>query len=307
MPKLLVIKPSSLGDIIHGLQVVQTFREQTKDWKISWVARDIFAPLVKACPTVDHVYTFQREGGVLAFLSLMRQIRAEQWDVVWDMQGLARSGLLTLAARSPVKLGRADAREFATFAYTEMIAGAQDSHALDILLEFLHSSGVKKILPKNLNFRSTGSQGITAIAKQNPIILFPESRRKEKVWPYFHSLAIKLSKLPGDQPVVWAGSDKQLAPDMDTPHFINLAGKTSLQHLPELISNAKLVVSNDSGPMHLAAAMGKPVLALFGPTDPESFGPYPIDSKRHVILRAENGDLSKLDVEAVYMACVKML
>jgi ADP-heptose:LPS heptosyltransferase len=88
---------------------------------------------------------------------------------------------------------------------------------------------------------------------------------------------------------------------------VNLLGRTKLDALPELIGMARLVICNDSGPLHLAAAMHRPVIGLFGPTDHERFGPYPITNPRHTILRAPNGKLNLLSYEIVLMSMVKGL
>ena len=108
---LLVIKPSSLGDIVHALQVVQTLARERPDCRISWVVRERFAGLVQAAPFVHEVIIFRRRDGWREFLRLLRQLRQREFDAVWDMQGLLRSGLMTAAARAPEKWGRRDARE----------------------------------------------------------------------------------------------------------------------------------------------------------------------------------------------------
>ena len=111
MQSLLVIKPSSLGDIVHALQVVQTLARERPDCRISWVVRERFAGLVQAAPFVHEAIIFRRRDGWRAFVQLLRQLRQRRFDAVWDMQGLLRSGLMTAAARAPQKWGRRDARE----------------------------------------------------------------------------------------------------------------------------------------------------------------------------------------------------
>src|SRR5580692_269640 len=139
MTELLVIKPSSLGDIVHGLQVATSLKEQRADLRISWIVREMFAPLVRACEAVDRVYVFERMGGAKAFLKLMREVRETQFDYVFDMQGLLRTGLMTSRARAKHKVGRSDAREWAGLFYDRKIPLPPDgrrSHALEILLQF---------------------------------------------------------------------------------------------------------------------------------------------------------------------------
>jgi len=108
---LLVIKPSSLGDIVHGLQVIQKVAQHFPHCRITWVARDRFAPLVEAAPFVHEVIHFRRKAGIRGILEVMKTLRAKRFDAVWDMQGLLRSGLMAAAALSSVKWGRHDSRE----------------------------------------------------------------------------------------------------------------------------------------------------------------------------------------------------
>ena len=115
MPEMLIIKPSALRDIVHGLQVATSIKAQRPEWRISWIVRDIFSPLVRSCAAVDQIYVFRREGGLRGFWHLMREVRQKKFDLVLDLQGLLRTGLMTQWSRGRRKVGRADAREGAGF------------------------------------------------------------------------------------------------------------------------------------------------------------------------------------------------
>src|SRR5471030_2013896 len=121
MTELLVIKPSSLGDIVQALQVATSLKAQVPHLRISWIVREMFAPIVKACEAVDHVYVFDRKGGTKGFLKLMKQVRATKFDYVFDMQGLLRTGLMASRTRAKLKVGRSDAREMAGMFYDERV------------------------------------------------------------------------------------------------------------------------------------------------------------------------------------------
>src|SRR5512137_1853584 len=101
MRSLLVIKPSSLGDIVHGLQILQTVARQMPECRITWVARDRFAPLVEAAPFVHEVIVFRRKEGLRGLWDVLKTLRGRHFDEVWDMQGLLRSGLMSAAAQAP--------------------------------------------------------------------------------------------------------------------------------------------------------------------------------------------------------------
>jgi heptosyltransferase-1 len=121
MIQLLIIKPSSLGDIVHGLQVAASLKEQVPDLRISWIVRDIFAPLVKSCEAVDQVFVFRRMAGTKGFFELMRDVRKLKFDWVFDFQGLLRTGLMTWRTLADHKVGRTDAREGARFFYDRQV------------------------------------------------------------------------------------------------------------------------------------------------------------------------------------------
>lgn len=309
MPRILVIKPSSLGDIVHGLQLVGSLKEQVPELHVTWVVREIFAPLVSACTAVDEVIVFQRRQGWLGIRAVMRELRSRSFDAVLDLQGLLRSGLMTWSTQSPRKLGRSDAREGAGFFYGErapLPAAGRNSHALEILLQFAPLLGARNTLGSPLTFRPaaefTGADFFNNGAAA-PVVMFPESRRPEKCWLGFIALTGLMLQADPTLRIVWSGSER-LAGGDDFPaeRFLNLTGRTALDVMPQIIGRAGAVIANDSGPMHLAAALGKRTMAIFGPTSPELFGPYPLSCPRHHVVRAPNGDLTRLTPEAVLQA-----
>lgn len=307
MVELLIIKPSSLGDIVNGLQVATSLKAQRNDLRISWIVRDIFAPLVQACEAVDHTYLFDRNGGTKGFLRLMREVQQRKFDYVFDMQGLLRTGLMTRRARAKRKVGRTDAREMSGLFYHQRVPlppGGRKSHALDILLQFCPVLDAKPELRGKLVFRSPGKLDFgfaTGAGGEKPLLMFPDSRRADKRWDGFLQLTNMLLRADKARNIIWAGDrridDKGVA---QVSRFHNLTGNTSLASLPELVQQAAWVITNDSGPMHLAAALGAPTMAIFGPTDPERFGPYPLDAPNHVVVRAPVRDLKLLPPKEVY-------
>lgn len=310
MPRILVIKPSSLGDIIHGLLVAESIRQQMPGAVIDWVARDIFAPLVDACETVDRVHVFHRGAGLGAFGQLLQDLRETPYEWALDLQGLARSGAMAQFSGVPRchRVGRHDAREGSRWAcgrWVKLPPGGREAHAVDILREFLPVLGLKNELRGTLRFAPPPG---TLLPPSGGVLLFPGSRRAEKEWPGFADLTARLVADEHLPPVVWAGDRETAAPEQWPPaRFGNLTGRTALAALPALVASARLVVANDSGPMHLAAAMGRPVIGLFGPTAPERFGPYPLDAPTSRVLVAPGGCLADLSAETVLTEIVSGL
>jgi ADP-heptose:LPS heptosyltransferase len=312
MPDLLILKPSSLGDIVQGLQVATSLKAQwpadRPPLRIGWVVRDIFAPLVRSCEAVDRTYVFRRFGGVFDFLRLMREVRQTPYDYLFDFQGLLRTGLMAWRSQARKKYGRSDAREGAAAFYDEKVplpAGGRHSHAVDILLQFCPVLGLKPELCGTVQFRELGKLNLSFVDGRSgtrPIVMFPDSRRAEKRWPGFHQLTELILREDRTRRVVWAGSS--LLPDKGAffppDRFLNLTGNTSLLSLPALVRRAEWVISNDSGPMHLAAALGVRTLGIFGPTDPRRFGPYPLTAPTNHVMQAPVGDLRLLPAKEVF-------
>lgn len=307
MPNILVIKPSSLGDIVHGLLVAQSIREQLAGARIHWIARDLFAPLVRQCTTVDVVHEFRRHDGLVGFVALMREVRRHTFDHILDFQGLLRTGLMARCARGADRIGRTDSREMAGLFYARrapLPLRGVESHAVDILARFNGLLGIEERPAASLVFRPSAAFNPsleTYAAFRNALVLFPATRRAGKRWEGFPELTtLVLQHEPGAR-VVWAGDEViEGRAGWSASRFLNLTGRTSLDALPDVVRPAALVVGNDSGPMHLAAAMGRPVVALFGPTDPVRYGPYPPAAPSNRVIRAPLADLRKLTAREVF-------
>ena len=307
MTELLIIKPSSLGDIVHGLQVATSLKAQVDGLRISWIVGDIFAPIVRACEAVDHVYVFERKGGAKAFLKLMREVRKKKFDYAFDMQGLLRTGLMISRVHAKVKVGRSDSREWSSVFYNRKVPLPPDgrrSHAVEILLQFCPVLGAKPELRGTLKFREVDALNLSFAEGRGgakPFLMFPDSRRAEKCWGGFKQLTEMILRENRARKVIWAGNNR--VPDRNAypaEQFLNLTANTSLVSLPALIKRADWVITNDSGPMHLAAALGVRTLGIFGPTDPRLFGPYPLTAPTNFVVQAPVGDLKLLSAKDVY-------
>lgn len=307
MRKILIIETQALGDIVHGLQLVTSLKAQIEDLHVSWIVREIFAPLVRACEAVDRVYVFERNGGAKGFLRLMKEVRQTKFDYVFDLQGMLRTGLMTSRVLAKKKVGRSDAREMSGMFYNQRVPlppEGRRSHGLEIALQFCTVLGAKPELQGSLKFRDVQNLNLKFADGRGgakPILIFPDSRRADKRWSGFKQLTELLLRENKSRKVVWAGSN--YVPDRDafpTAQFLNLTGNTSLVSLPALIKRADWVISNDSGPLHLAAALGVRVLGIFGPTDPRIFGPYPLNGPTNFVIQAPVGDLKLLSVKDVF-------
>jgi ADP-heptose:LPS heptosyltransferase len=312
MKSLLVIKPSSLGDIVHGLQVMQLVARARPELRISWVVRERFAPLVKAAPFVAETIIFRRRDGWPAFVRLLLELRKRHFDAVWDLQGLLRSGLMTRAARAPEKWGRPDARECSGYFYTSRVkrpTGEGPHHALEVLLPFVETIGVEPTIefPLRLNGGHVFPwQAFFNGDARRTFVIFTDSRGVGKEWPHFMGLMKAILDTDPMSRIAWCAA-KPAQPTFVPPadRWLNLTG-CSLDDMMALVRQPSVFVGNDSGPMHLSAALGNRVLAIFGPTSPRRFGPFPLSSPRHLAISAPGGRLDQLE-PAIVLTALKEL
>jgi heptosyltransferase I len=295
--KILIVKPSSLGDVVHSLPFLNAIKTCFPGAEIHWVIAKGLEGLLEGNPLIERLWIINKDSWkkvdnvintATEIRNLLKELKKEKFDIVIDLQGLLRSGIITSATRSPVRIGFKEAREGSRFFYTHKVKGGKDIHAVDRYLKIASVLGcdVSRVSfffsqdPSICN-----SQLITLKLPNEYAVLVPGARWKTKKWPpeKFGELA---SRLPVRSVIVGSKADRDIADvivSLSEGKTISLAGKTSLQELIEVMRKAGFVVSNDSGPMHIAAALGIPVYAIFGPTDPRRTGPY---GKGHTIINA---------------------
>lgn len=310
---LLVIKPSSLGDIVHGLQVVQSAARQWPQCRITWVVRDRFAGLVEAAPFVHETIHYKRKEGIRGLWQVMKTLRGRKFDLAWDMQGLARSGLMIAAAKAWQKWGRSDSREGASLFYDETVPlphGEGPHHAVPVLMGFLRAAGLDPEVQFPLQLNAGSVFPWASFFEEDPrklFVIFTDSRGADKEWPRFDELTHLIwQNIPGSR-VAWCAG-KPTTPKGEIPEgrFLNLTG-CPMDEMIELVRQKSTFIGNDSGPMHLSAALGNRVLAIFGPTSPARFGPWPPGSPHTESVVAPGGKLADLTPEAVLEAVERLI
>lgn len=309
---LLVIKPSSLGDIVHGLQVLQSVTRQLPDCRVTWIVRDRFAPLVEAAPFIHEILPFFRKEGIQGLWKVVKSLQGREFDAAWDMQGLLRSGLMLGASHAKEKWGRADSREGAGFFYHRRVAlphGAAPYHAIPVLQGFPRALGLDPEIQFPLLLEPGAKFDWSSFFQTDPdlnFVIFTDSRGVGKEWPGFDELTRLIWEQIPNSRVAWCAGSKMepsnLPPD---GRFLNLTG-CPLPEMIELVRQRSIFVGNDSGPMHLSAAVGNKVLAIFGPTSPERFGPWPLHSSKTQSIQASAGKLIDLEPGTVMNALLAL-
>jgi len=293
--KILILKPSSLGDVVQALPVLRLLKLHYPASEIFWWLDSALAPLLEGDPDLAGVVRFERKRwGKLRhwpemFRSL-RWLREQKFDLVIDLQCLARSGAFAWIANGKFLIGLDEVREGARGFYDLAVPRKTfHTHAVDWYLSVLPPLGVP--VHKNFTWLPPRPQITVAVKRKWPstfnlqpstlILLQPGARWENKRWPvnYFAGLVRRLAeKFPAARFAVLGNRDDQPLGEIISraapEHCLNLCGEISLLEMIEWVRLCDLLVTNDTGPMHAAAALGKPLVALFGPTEPRRTGPY---------------------------------
>ena len=286
--RILLIKPSALGDIVHTLPILGLLKRRWPDAQVSWLVGSAFAGLLEGHPLLHEVVRFDRKrfskawwnpAALVELVKFGRGLREHHFDLVIDLQGLLRSGFTAKIARSPVRVGFANAREMAWVFYTHRVPVASlEQHALERYLLVTDALGCGR---ESIEFRFPLNDEDRAAARQltngavRYAVLIPGTNWPTKRWPVerFAALVEPIKSRFGFDVVV-AGSAGESALGDRIAGAKNLCGKTTLRQLVALLEGASLVIANDSGPMHIAAALGRPLVTMFGPTNPVRTGPF---------------------------------
>jgi heptosyltransferase I len=286
--RILLIKPSSLGDIVHALPVVAALKHRWPAAHLTWVVKQEWADLVRRVEGVDRVWPL--DSTLSGWLGQVRALRAERFDLMIDLQGLFRSAALGWLSGVPTRMGFANGREGSPWFYTHRVpVHTVEMHAVDRYLLVAaaldaSSNGTAEFRFKPLDHDRAVVQELLqgqGLSPEQPWVAMNISARwLTKRWPArsFAAVADQL-QAEGHGPIVVIGSEQERADIREfrtLTHYpiIDLAGAVPLGCLPALLANAAVLITNDSGPMHIAAAVGTPVVALFGPTSPLRTGPY---------------------------------
>lgn len=297
LKNILIIKPSSLGDIVMALPALSALRKSFPEAKISWFIRPEFAPLLKNHPHLTETILFDRKflgrawfspRAMAALLSLIWRLNRSKFDAVIDLQGLFRTASLAWLSGCKKRFGMADAGEFGYIFYTHKVAQDKDSiHLVDYYLKIVQTAGASKtqvqfLLPVDPAAADAVNRLLKTkgIEPNNYAVFVPTSAHRDKCWPVerFAALADKISSQFGLSIIATGAASEKGAVErlrnLANVPIANLAGATSLSELVALLKTARLVVSNDTGPGHIAAAEGTPLVLIFGPTNPARVHPY---------------------------------
>jgi lipopolysaccharide heptosyltransferase I len=343
---ILIVKLSALGDVVQTIPAFEALRNHYPTAHIAWLVEEGAAELLEYYPGLDQVYVCPRKSWLkklrkpllwpavcLDIIRFFRRLRRCHYDVIIDFQGLLKSAIWMGLARGARKIGFDGTREGSWRFLNERLPPYDpDRHALDRYLDVARYLGAKKgsVLahdpwtPVEEHQFSNRLNIVTRNDGSPLVVCHPVSRWQTKLWPEakFARLASEMvERLQAT--VVFTGSAEDrdkidaVVHEAGGSGIYNWAGTTNLRELAYLCKRATVVISTDSGPMHLAAVLGTPVVALFGPTAPWRTGPY---GNNHRVLRMERDCspcfqrncetiecMTGIEVEDVFKAVVEQL
>lgn len=303
--RILVLKPSAVGDIVHALPVLVKLRERYPAARIDWLIRPENADLVRYHPALSNVVLFDRRrfarfgrewSATTGMLKLLSTIRAAKYDLVVDLHGQLRSALFAVASGAPYRVGFERTREGAWLVYTHHIAlPTREVHAADRYLWLGNVLGFDSARPDFTIHLPPGAEAAMTtlllrhgLADRPLAVLVPGTVWETKHWRIegFADVANHLMRRGFGVALAGVAKDRPRCRQVSlmAPGVRDLSGRTSLGEMAALVRRAALCVTNDSGSMHLAVALDRPVVSVFGPTNPVLTGPY---GRPQAVVRAD--------------------
>ena len=282
--KILIVKPSSFGDIIQASPVLQAIKTKWKDSLIDWLVFTQWKQVVELFQNVNNIKCWNRKGGIKAFFEVLKECNKENYDLVIDLQGLFRTAIFCRLLKAKQKIGVSGMKELSWLFLKEPYKRDKNENAVIRNLNSLSYITKEKYVPcfdinidKSLN-NVLYEYGIT---KDDEIAAFvPFSRGKTKTWNInnYVILAEKIKLLNKNIKIIVLGSKDDYG-KINSNNIIDLCGKTDIKKLAQILSVCKFAVGADTGAMHLANAIGIKNVFIFGGSDVKETAPYGNNAK----------------------------
>jgi lipopolysaccharide heptosyltransferase I len=334
--RILIVKLGAVGDCLHGLVAASVLRRERPDAVIGWLVETKSQEVVLGHPLLDHVHVWNRKATSADFSEgrlrdawreierTIHEVRAVGYDVAIDLQNLFKSGFFAWRSGAPMRIGFSRMRE-GNFLFTTRRVRTSEAqrHMVHRYLSLLAPLGITArddppavpIMVPDDQRRATDSFFERSVPPGRPVVAInPAASLSPKVWPAerFAAVADRLVETHGITPLlIWGPGEEPLVDHvrqaMKRPALI--APPTTIKELAHLFTRCALYVGNDSGPMHLAAAMGCAVVGLFGPTDPRRVAPW--SARQRAVEPFEpffkNRSIDGVTIDQVYTAATELL
>lgn len=288
--RILIVKMSSLGDVIHALPTLYAIRKNWPNAHITWAVHEQFSGPLPGKPWLDDVlFIDKKKLKSLSYLWTLRRLLHERhFDMCLDLQCLAKSAIVSFLSGAKEKYGYWELREGSNLVNKALMGPNKYGHVIERYLDTVRALGgtVDAIEFPMHESAEAANAGAAKLAAQglpdgaDYVVIAPGARWTVKEWPigHFGELCKRLATKEQYVVLVGASSDKAKADEIQalaaSPYVLNLTGQTSLEELVEVIRRCKLYISADTGPLHIANALKRPLIGLYGTTSPERTGPY---------------------------------
>ena len=286
LDRVAVVMISTVGNAVHALPVLNSIRAHRPEARITWIMQPGSAALVRGHPAVDEVVVLDRARGMAGFAALRRELAGRRFDVALNLQAYLKAGVAAALTRAPVRIGydRARARDLTWLFSTHRLPARPRTHVQDEFLEFLDFLGIPRRLEWGLEPAEEERARYAPLLPDAPgptVAMVVGTTKREKEWPAerYAVLADRLASDFGARTVlVGARSAREDAvaaairatashPPLDLREW-------DLRRLVYLLGRADVLVTPDTGPLHVGVALGTPTVALMGHTNPKRYGPY---------------------------------
>lgn len=332
--RVLMIRPSALGDVSRTVPALVSLRAALPEARIDWLVNDAFADVIRHHPALDRALPFPRKLLGQAVTSVtaaraawrwLRDMRHERYDLVLDLQGLARSGAITRLTGAARRAGFANARELAWLGYNRRHRVEAARHTVDRMLALIEAEGFAVRRDMRLYVGAEDQQWLARYRAEaglgdGPyVVLAPTAKWLCKCWPMERYLDVARRVLAsgrlGSRVVVLAAPSEraQVQPLLDALGAAAVCPMTRVGQMMAILSEARLLVCNDSAPLHIAVGLSRPIVTTFGPTDPALVGPYqrpetvvqppglvPADMLRYRHRRDDQSLIARIPLDAVW-------
>jgi len=308
--RFLILRLSSIGDVLHATPVAQVLKTTYPHCHITWLVDEVPSAMLKENPYIDDIYIWPRDrwekhlgrgewrAARQLWSTLRNYLHAQKFDILLDIHGLFISGLIAKASNIPRRIGMSDTRELNWLFMTEIAPSApEDIHVIPRYLSILRPLGIHsshysmtlRVPDESLTFADEFLNQHGVKPSETLIAINPSTTWPAKNWPAEHYATVAKSLYQKGYRILLCGGPADQALGESIMHqsgvpLINAANKTSLLQLGALLSRCDLLVTGDTGPLHMAIALGIPTVSIFGPTDPKRFGPL---TAGHIVLERE--------------------
>jgi len=281
-----IVLLSAIGDAVHGMPIATSLKRAWPDARITWVIQPVAHALVEPHPDVDEYIVFDRSAGPAAFRDFRARVRGRRFDLVVSLQVYLKAGLLTGLIDSPRKLGfdRRRARDLNWLFTTDRIPPHPPPHVQDQYFEFLHHLGVDPVHEWRFEFSEAEREARQAFFDEldrPALAVVVGTTRPGKNWipeRYARVLEVAEADLGLRSMIVGSDNPAEVAAARQVVESTRArpvpALRNDLRRLAWLLDGSALLLSPDTGPLHVASALGTPVISLYGYTDPKRVGPY---------------------------------